>query len=358
MAAGDPAPLSAEPAGLPAEESAEPAGPADGPAWRRDVPGLVQAALERSARSIRATARLLTLVESGGGPAAAVAALLSGRPRPAAIVGITGAPGAGKSTLTGELIRLLRERGRTVAVLAVDPSSPFSGGALLGDRVRMADHAVDPGVFIRSMASRGHLGGLAAATPAAADLLAALGFDTVLIETVGVGQSEVDVMRLADTVAVVLAPGMGDGVQAAKAGILEIADVLVVNKADHEGTASTVRDLRGMVALGRGGVAEPGSWRIPVLSTVAVRGTGVVELLAELDRHCEHIADTGELVERRRRRAATAVSAVVLERISSLLGGPGGAELLSRAGAEVAAGHTDAYRAADDVIEWLRAGPG
>ena len=215
--------------------------------------------------AVRAIAKLLSVVEVGGDPAAALAAALVGRTRTAVVIGLTGAPGAGKSTITAALVGAYRSRGARVAVLAVDPSSPFTGGALLGDRVRMGEHVLDHGVFIRSMSSRGHLGGLAAATPAAVDLLAALGFDVVLIETVGVGQSEVDVMDLADTVAVAVAPGMGDGIQAAKAGILEIADVLVVNKADHDGARSTVRDLKSMVALGRsgtanaGGVADPGA---------------------------------------------------------------------------------------------------
>src|SRR6478752_2888227 len=209
---------------------------------------LIQAA---DAGSVRAIARLLTRIERGGSSAADVARALIGRPRGAAIVGLTGPPGVGKSTVTTALIDRLRAAGRRVAVLAVDPSSPFSGGALLGDRVRMGQHAMDPGVFIRSMSSRGELGGLSAAAPAAADLFSAIGFDDVLVETVGVGQNEIAVMRLADTVLVVLAPGMGDGIQAAKAGILEIADVLVVNKSDHHGASATVRDLKGMIALGR-----------------------------------------------------------------------------------------------------------
>ncbi len=200
-----------------------------------------------------------------------MAAALTGRPRTAVITGLTGPPGVGKSTLTTEMVARLRSAGRRVAVLAVDPSSPFSGGALLGDRVRMGEHATDPGVYIRSMSSRGELGGLSAAAPAAADLFSAIGFDDVLVETVGVGQNEIAVMRLADSVVVVLAPGMGDGIQAAKAGILEIADILVVNKSDHDGASGTVRDLKGMVALGRAG-AEPHRWRVPVLSTIASKG--------------------------------------------------------------------------------------
>src|SRR6478672_9445114 len=208
--------------------------------------------------SVRAIARLVSRIESGGDRAGEVARALVGLPRNANIVGLTGPPGVGKSTLTTALIGRHRRAGRRVAVLAVDPSSPFSGGALLGDRVRMGEHTTDPGVFIRSMSSRGELGGLSAATPAAADLLSAIGFDEVLVETVGVGQNEIAVLRLADTVLVVLAPGMGDGVQAAKAGILEIADVLVVNKSDHDGAAGTVRDLKGMVALGRSGTAVAG----------------------------------------------------------------------------------------------------
>ncbi len=325
------------------------------------APGSV-AELVSAARagSIRATARLLTVVENGGRPAAEVAAELTGLPRAAQVIGITGAPGAGKSTLTGALLRRLRtgddtRPARTVAVLAVDPSSPFSGGALLGDRVRMADHVTDPGVFIRSMSSRGSLGGLAAGTPAAVDLMSALGFEFVIIETVGVGQSEVDVMHLADTVVVVLAPGMGDGVQAAKAGIMEIADLLVVNKADHEGTRTTIRELRSMVALGRSGTAAAGSWRIPVLATVASDGTGVDELATALAEHRDHLVTSGELAARQARRAGAAVESVVLERVRRALGGSNGRRELAAAADAVVAGTTDHHRAAEAVIDWLRA---
>jgi LAO/AO transport system kinase len=243
-------------------------------------------------------------------------------------------------------------------VLAVDPSSPFSGGALLGDRVRMVAHATDPGVFIRSMASRGQLGGLSAATPGAVDLLSAVGFDLVLVETVGVGQNEVDVMRLADTVVVVVAPGMGDGVQAAKAGILEIADLLVVNKADREGAATTVRELRAMVAVGRAGAAGPADWRMPMLSLVAVDGTGLDEVTAALAEHREHLVAGGELHRRRRERAAAGVRAGVFDRVDRALGSPAGRQHLAAAAAEITAGSSDQYHAADEVLHWLVAARG
>ncbi len=312
------------------------------------------------AGGVRAIARLLSRIEAGGDGAAEIALALAGRPRRAVIVGLTGPPGVGKSTLTTALVARHRQAGRRVAVLAVDPSSPFSGGALLGDRVRMSEHTTDPGVYIRSMSSRGELGGLAAAAPAAVDLFSAIGFDVVLVETVGVGQNEVAVMRLADSVVVVLAPGMGDGIQAAKAGILEIADVLVVNKSDHDGAASTVRELRAMVALGRAGVADPGQWRVPVLSTVAIRRNGSPEqdsgidgLLAALASHHQQLIERGEAVNRRRQRAEVAVRAVVLERIHRQLSSVGGQRLLTRAGETVANGESDPHRAAALVLDSL-----
>ena len=198
------------------------------------------------------------------------------------VVGLTGAPGVGKSTSTSALVKAFRRQDRRVGVLAVDPSSPFSGGALLGDRIRMQEHATDPGVFIRSMASRGHLGGLASATPQAVRVLAAAGCDPVLVETVGVGQSEVEVAGEADTTIVLLAPGMGDGIQAAKAGILEVGDIFVVNKADRDGADQTARELRHMISLGYRGER---TWRPPVLKTVASSGQGIEELVAGIDKH-------------------------------------------------------------------------
>src|SRR5687768_5209155 len=200
----------------------------------------------------------------------------------AQVVGITGSPGVGKSTTTNALVTELRKAGKRVGVLAVDPSSPFSGGALLGDRVRMQDHATDDGVYIRSMAARGHLGGLSWTTPQALRVLDAAGCDVVIVETVGVGQSEVEIAGLADTTVVLMAPGLGDGIQAAKAGILEIGDVFVVNKADREGADQTRRDLRSMIKLADGG---EGSWTPPIVSTVARAGTGLDELAAALAEH-------------------------------------------------------------------------
>jgi LAO/AO transport system kinase len=302
--------------------------------------------------SVRAIARLLSRIEAGGSRAAEVAAALTGRPRSAVITGLTGPPGVGKSTLTTEMVVRLRSAGRRVAVLAVDPSSPFSGGALLGDRVRMGEHATDPGVYIRSMSSRGELGGLSAAAPAAADLFSAIGFDDVLVETVGVGQNEIAVMRLADSVVVVLAPGMGDGIQAAKAGILEIADILVVNKSDHDGASGTVRDLKGMVALGRAG-AQPHRWRVPVLSTVASKGIGIDELLVALDAHRQHLDLTGGGAARRQLRAEVAVQAVVIERVLAALASTAGLERLAAAARPVADGDTDHHRAAEQILDWL-----
>ena len=320
---------------------------------RSGVPATTDLINSAESGSVRALARLLSRIEAGGAPAAEVAGALTGRPRTARIVGLTGPPGVGKSTVTTALIDRLRAAGRRVAVLAVDPSSPFSGGALLGDRVRMGQHAMDPGVFIRSMSSRGELGGLSAAAPAAADLFSAIGFDDVLVETVGVGQNEIAVMRLADTVLVVLAPGMGDGIQAAKAGILEIADVLVVNKSDHDGASATVRDLKGMIALGRSGTAVADQWRVPVVSTVGTTGVGIDDLLAAVGEHRDHQLAGGGAADRRQQRAEVAVQAVVLERVQAALASADGQALLAAAAEEVAAGDTDHHRAAVAVLAWL-----
>jgi LAO/AO transport system kinase len=252
-------------------------------------------------RETRAIARAITQAESArpeGRPLAAALFKLAGR---AHVIGLTGVPGSGKSTLVRALVKRLRARGRTVGVVAVDPSSPFSGGAILGDRIRMTDIAGDPGVFIRSMATRGALGGLAAATLEAVDVLDAAGFDVVLIETVGVGQDEVDVVRAAHTVAVVSAPGLGDEIQAIKAGILEIADVHVVSKCDRADAPKTVADLKGMLSLDlrtRGMDAK--GWPVRVVPTSAEKGDGIDELLHILDAHRAHLDRSGEIDTRRR----------------------------------------------------------
>lgn len=267
------------------------------------------------------------------------------------VIGITGAPGVGKSTSTSALVTALRARGQRVGVLAVDPSSPFSGGALLGDRIRMSDHALDPDVYIRSMASRGHLGGVSWATPQALRVLDAAGCDVVIVETVGVGQSEVDIAGLADTSIVLLAPGMGDGIQAAKAGILEIGDIFVVNKADRDGADATVRDLRHMISLGDR--TEPGLWRPPVVKTVASSGSGIPELLEAIDKHVAWMRGNGALHERRVRRSADEIEAIAVQSIRRRMGDLRSGRRLSDLAENVVAGRTDPYAAADDLVASL-----
>ncbi len=268
-----------------------------------------------------ALARLLSMVEHGGPDARAIGRLTHPLGGHAATIGITGSPGSGKSTLTNELIRRIRADDLEVAVLAIDPSSPFTGGAILGDRVRMGDHALDEGVFIRSMATRGHLGGLALATPEAVRLLDAVGRPWVIVETVGVGQVEVEVAGEADTTVVVLNPGWGDAVQANKAGLMEIADVFVINKADRPGAADTRRDVEQMLEL-----SAPTAWRPPILSTTATTGEGVDELWQALRDHHRWMVDSGELERRRQRRVTDELHAIVAarlrERASVVASGP------------------------------------
>ena len=242
----------------------------------------------------------------------------------------------------------LRREGKRVGVLAVDPSSPFSGGALLGDRVRMQDHALDKDVYIRSMASRGHLGGLAWTTPQALRVLDAAGCDVVLVETVGVGQSEVEIAGLADTTLVLMAPGMGDGIQAAKAGILEIGDVYVVNKADRDGADQVRRDLRSMLALAE---RPEGAWRPPIVKTVAARGEGLDEVAAEIAEHHDWLVSSGELAARRTRRARDEVEAIAVTALRERWGDVHGRSELDDLAAAVAAGDTDPYTAADELLD-------
>lgn len=296
-------------------------------------------------------ARLISLVEDGHPALREVMAALAPHSGTAHVIGITGSPGVGKSTSTNALVGAFRKRGKRIGVLAVDPSSPFSGGALLGDRVRMQDHALDPEVYIRSMASRGHLGGLSWTTPQALRVLDAAGCDVILVETVGVGQSEVEIAGLADTTIVLLAPGMGDGIQAAKAGILEIGDLFVVNKADREGADATVRDIRHMISLGDR--TEPGLWRPPVVKTVAARGQGIDEVMEALDKHVAWMEETGALRQRRVRRAGDEIESIALQQLRARMGDLRHGNGVDELAAAVVDGKTDPYAAADQVVAAL-----
>jgi len=309
------------------------------------VPGHTAAAQLDKARAgdVRALARLLSLVEDESPQVRSVIKDLLPDTGRARIIGLTGAPGVGKSTVTGALVGAFRADGARVAVLAIDPTSPFTGGALLGDRIRMQDHAVDDQVFIRSMASRGHLGGLATSTPQAIRVLDAAGFDPILVETVGVGQAEVAIASLADSVAVLLAPGMGDAIQAAKAGILEVADLFVVNKADKADSQQVIRDLRTMIALAERG---HGDWKPPIVSTVAVKGDGIDELVSRLDEHWSWLAATGELKRRRQARAREELTALAFAALRGRLAG----NKLDKLAGQVADGTLDPFQAADELL--------
>jgi LAO/AO transport system kinase len=309
-----------------------------------NVPELVERARTGDARSV---ARLISLVEDASPLLREVMAGLAPYAGKAHVVGITGSPGVGKSTSTSALVGELRRAGKRVGVLAVDPSSPFSGGALLGDRVRMQDHALDRDVYIRSMASRGHLGGLSWSTPQALRVLDAAGCDVILVETVGVGQSEVEIAGLADTTLVLLAPGMGDGIQAAKAGILEVGDVYVINKADRDGADQVRRELRSMLALAE---RTEGAWRPPIVKTVAARGEGLDEVVAEIEQHRTWLASSGELQARRLRRARDEVEAIAVTALREQWGDVHGRSELDELAAAVAAGDTDPYTAADRLL--------
>ncbi len=312
---------------------------------RRDPTELFEAA---RAGDRAAIGRLLSLIEQGGDPARQVGALTFG---PSAgveqVVGITGAPGAGKSTLTDRVIAAARAEGGRVGVLAVDPSSPYSGGAILGDRIRMQGHAIDDDVFIRSMATRGHQGGLALAAPEAIRVLAAVGMGTILVETVGVGQVEVEIAGAADTTVVVVTPGWGDAIQASKAGLLEVADIFVVNKADRDGAAETRRDLDNMLDLN----PSMGDWRPPILLTTAVAGDGIEAVWATIRDHRAYLAGSGELERRRERRLVDEMNRVLvhlLERDVRTLAGGGHFEGVK---AELLGRRLDPYQAATRLLD-------
>lgn len=310
-----------------------------------DVDDLVERARKGDPRAV---ARLISLVENASPQLRPIMAALAPLTGNAQFIGLTGAPGVGKSTTTSALVAAFRKIGKRVGVLAVDPSSPFTGGALLGDRVRMQDHAIDREVYIRSMASRGHLGGVSRATPQALRVMDAAGCDVVLIETVGVGQAEVEIAGLADSTIVLVAPGMGDSVQAAKAGILEIADLFVVNKADRDGVQQTVRDIRSMLALAE---RTDGDWKPPIVQTVASETRGVDEVVERLSQHFAWLAGTGELRRRRRVRARDEIEAIALAGLRERFAGVHGDARLDELADHVSDGTVDPYAAADRLIE-------
>ena len=297
----------------------------------------------------RALARLVSLVENRSPELRAVMKAIAPYTGQARVIGLTGSPGVGKSTVTAALVAAYRAAGERVGVLAVDPTSPFSGGALLGDRVRMQNHATDDGVFIRSMASRGRLGGLAWATPQALRILDAAGFGLVLIETVGVGQAELEIASLADTTLVIVAPGMGDSIQAAKAGILEIADVFVVNKCDRPGAQEVVRDLRTMLSMGEW---PEGRWKPPIVSTAAAASdrAGLDDLVERIGQHQAWLDSSGELAARRQTRAREEIAAIAVAVLRERMGALPGDQRMAELAARVAAGETDPYTAADELV--------
>jgi LAO/AO transport system kinase len=295
----------------------------------------------------RALARGISLVENDDPEGWALVRDVYPQTGKAAVFGFTGPPGVGKSTLLGALTKLERERDKTVAVLSIDPSSPYTHGALLGDRIRLSDHFLDPGVFIRSMANRGALGGLSEAALQAALLMDASGRDVVLLETVGVGQAEVDIIDHADTVVLVLMPGSGDSIQALKAGVMEIPDVIVVNKADHPLTDTMIREIKGVLALG-----PREGWQVPIVRMEAVRGKGIEELADKLDEHRAYIDAEGTLVERRRRNLMNEVLAIATFRMrreleASVRADPEVRELLDR----VVSREIDPASAATTILE-------
>ncbi len=315
----------------------------------RDTVSQLVAAARRG--NPRAVARLITAVENDSPSLRAVMAALAANTGRAHVVGLTGSPGVGKSTVTASLAAALRRRDLRVGVLAVDPSSPFTGGALLGDRVRMQDHALDSNVFIRSMAARGHLGGLSVAAPQALRVFDAAGCDVVLTETVGVGQSETEIASSADTTLVLLAPGMGDGVQAAKAGVLEIGDIFVVNKADRDGTQALIREIRTMIAMAERSRQD---WKPPIVRTVASDDEGIDDLLAAIEKHRSHTEADGSWQARRTERARREIESLALAMVRHQVRVERG-QTLDRLAAAVRAGQLDPFAAADQMMEHLAA---
>lgn len=316
----------------------------------QDVADLVRRAREGQALAI---GRLISMVEGHSSRLREVMAALTPYAGRAHVVGITGSPGVGKSTTTSALVTELRRTDKRVGVLAVDPSSPYSGGALLGDRVRMHDHAADPGVFIRSMASRGHLGGLSRTTPQALRVLDASGCDVIIVETVGVGQSEVEIAELADTTVVVTAPGLGDGIQAAKAGILEIGDIYLVNKADRDGAAQVRRELRTMLSMSADVAdAEGGGapWKPPIMMTIAQTGDGLAEFAEALAKHLSWMTESGELTRRRTRRVRAEIEGVALAVLRERWAQLSNRADLDQLVAAVVNGVRSPYDAADELL--------
>ncbi|HEX8099542.1 MAG TPA: methylmalonyl Co-A mutase-associated GTPase MeaB [Actinomycetota bacterium] len=308
-----------------------------------DVSSLAEGVLNGDRRSV---ARAISLVEDGAPDLAALSGAIYPRTGNAYTIGLTGSPGMGKSSLAEQLVRTIRGRDQAVAVLAIDPTSPFTGGALLGDRVRMQVHATDPGVFIRSMATRGHLGGMALAAPEAIRILDASGKEFVIVETVGVGQAEVEVAGAADTTLVVVAPGWGDAVQVAKAGIMEVADVFVVNKADREGAGDAVRDLKNMLAIG-----PKMEWRPPIVKTSTVTGEGIDELWSTIEKHRAHLESTGTLERKRTKRIMDEVKDMAAFRLRDRIA----AELTEGAESflldDLTSRRMDPYRATEILLE-------
>ncbi|MFO7985368.1 MAG: methylmalonyl Co-A mutase-associated GTPase MeaB [Desulfatiglandaceae bacterium] len=304
------------------------------------------------AGDVRSVARLIRDIDDGITEVREVLKDLYPHTGNAYVVGITGSPGVGKSTLVDQMVAHLRKRGKSVGVLAVDPTSPFSGGAILGDRVRMQRHSMDQGVFIRSLATRGHFGGLTQSTRSAIDVLDAMGKDYILVETVGVGQDEVDVVKSAHTTVIVVVPGMGDDIQAIKAGILEVGDIFLINKSDREGTDKTLSDLRLMIEMDQKKY-DQGGWKPPILKVEAVFDKGVAQFIDEIDRHARYLVDSGKGLhfrsnpERVRQELAEMVKGRLIEEVLNSLTGTGA---FDRAVESVTQGSTDPYTACDDLV--------